>query len=116
MRFISGITDLNHLAAAAAAAAASQTSSNIINFYSVYVWKDAVLPMPPHETNCQVLPKVDLYIRASFRLDLQSSVTAVSGDSRFILIGCEDGTVAALSWSGKVIQHWGSMCVIINFI
>lgn len=31
--------------------------------------------------------------------------TCVSGDSRVILLGCADGTVAAVAWSGKVRSH-----------
>ncbi len=77
-----------------------QTSSQCIHIYAVYVWKDPLLL--GSSTLAKDVPKVDVYLRTAIRLELDSRATAVSGDSRFILVGCDDGTVAALSWSGKV--------------
>lgn len=74
--------------------------------YSVYVWKDGS-PPPIPSVLAKDIPHVDLYLRTSFTLDLDTRATALSGDSRHILVGCEDGTVAALAWSGKVSAAGG---------
>jgi hypothetical protein len=49
--------------------------------------------------------RIDLlptHVRPTHTQELGSPATSISGDSRLILLGCSDGTVAALSWSGKV--------------
>jgi hypothetical protein len=80
--------------------ACMQTTEQIIHVYSIYQWPDTLLL--GSSMLAKDVPKVDLYLKMSIRLDLDSRARVISGDSRFILVGCEDGSVAALAWSGKV--------------
>jgi len=48
------------------------------------------------------IPRGRIDLRPTHTQELGSPATSISGDSRLILLGCSDGTVAALSWSGKV--------------
>ncbi|GAX78137.1 hypothetical protein CEUSTIGMA_g5579.t1 [Chlamydomonas eustigma] len=77
------------------------TSQHVLHIYSLYAWKDGLAPASSNLLLRDV-PKVDIYLRSTIRLELGSRATVVSGDSRLILLGCADGSVAALNWSGKV--------------
>ena len=85
---------------------AMQTSRQYIHIYALYAWKEPLASgSAPSTLLARTVPKVDVYLRNSVQLDLGSMATTLSGDSRLILLGCADGTVAALAWTGKVRMH-----------
>jgi hypothetical protein len=45
---------------------------------------------------------MDVYLRSSIRMDSEARALSLAGDSHVIVVGFSDGTVASLSWSGKV--------------
>ncbi|KAG1677057.1 hypothetical protein FOA52_001227 [Chlamydomonas sp. UWO 241] len=80
------------------------TSSNIMHIYVTYMLEETLLPTSATpQTLVQEVHKVDLYLRSTVQLELESRAVALSGDGgKAILLGCENGSVAALGWSGKV--------------
>ena len=95
-------SELGH-PASALPRAPMQTSRQYIHIYALYAWKEPLASgSAPSTLLARTVPKVDVYLRNSVQLDLGSMATTLSGDSRLILLGCADGTVAALAWTGKV--------------
>ena len=94
-------------------AGAMQTSRQYIHIYALYAWKEPLASgSAPSTLLARTVPKVDVYLRNSVQLDLGSIATTLSGDSRLILLGCADGTVAALAWTGKVCEYRYLACTL----
>lgn len=83
-----------------------------MHLYAIHTWKETLLP------SCNFaakdIQKVDIYLRSSIRMDSESRALSLTGDGRHLLVGFADGTVASLSWLGKVSpssrrQHWRHM-------
>lgn len=83
-----------------------QTSENYLHLYAIHLWKDNLL-----HSSCNValkdVQKVDIYLKSSIRMDSETRALSITGDSRLLLVGFADGTVASLSWSGKVMHREG---------
>lgn len=77
-----------------------QTSENYLHLYAIHTWKDTLLPACNFAA--KDIQKVDIYLRSSIRMDSESQALSITGDSRSLLVGFADGTVASLSWLGKV--------------
>lgn len=94
-----------------------QTSQQYVHIYALYAWKEGSMSSSATGFASPVtrdLPKVDLYLRHSVLPELGSQATSVSGDSRLILLGCADGTVAALAWSGKVTSIMFNVALLLS--
>ncbi|KAF5828401.1 hypothetical protein DUNSADRAFT_17671 [Dunaliella salina] len=73
------------------------TSKGFLHIYSIYVSKDALLPGVPAARD---LCKADIYLRHTVKLEQEP--TCITGDSKVLLIGFADGTLATAAWSGKI--------------
>ena len=82
------------------APACLQTSGNYLHLYAIHTWRDTLLPNSNFVA--KDIQKVDIYLRSSIKVESESQALSVSGDSRLLLVGFADGTVATLSWNGKV--------------
>lgn len=81
----------------------AQTDANYLHIYSAHVWNDTVLP--GSHTAAGSIHKVDIYLRASIRMEGPARATSITGDSRMVLIGFEDGSLATITVAGKVSSH-----------
>lgn len=54
--------------------------------------------------------KADVYLRHSSKLETASIPTSITGDSKGLLIGFEDGSLATCTWTGKVPGFFGPVC------
>ncbi|GLC73770.1 hypothetical protein PLESTF_001417100 [Pleodorina starrii] len=77
------------------------TSENHLHLYAIHLWKDNLL-----HSSCNVghkdIQKADIYLKSSIRMDSETRALSITGDSRLLLVSFADGTVASLSWSGKM--------------
>ncbi|GFR46889.1 hypothetical protein Agub_g8531, partial [Astrephomene gubernaculifera] len=77
------------------------TSENYLHLYAIHSWKDTLLH-PSCNSAAKDIQKVDIYLRNSIRMESEARALSLTGDSRLLLVGFADGTVASLSWNGKM--------------
>lgn len=86
-----------------------QTSQNFVQFYAVHVRKEALLPSALFAA--KDIPRAEIYLKNSYRVEREAQCLCVSADSRLILLGFADGSLSTLSWSGKVGRHAHMGCL-----